>query len=255
VRAFVVAGLCLFLLPACARGGDRPVELVVSAAASLAEVMRDAAQQYAREVPDVVVRNNFGASGTLEQQIRQGAGVDVFVPAGEREMDALAEVGLVDLRTRRDLARNELVLVVPEGSRVTGFRDLAAPGVERVAMGAPASVPAGRYARAALESLGLWPDVSPKVVYAADVRQALAYAERGEVDAALVYRTDALAGRRVRVVAAAPPSSHAPIVYPAAGVAASEHPAAARRYLDFLAGPHGAEIFRRYGFSVPRDGG
>jgi molybdate transport system substrate-binding protein len=122
-------------------------------------------------------------------------------------------------------------------------------------MGTPASVPAGRYALAALRSLRLWSAVSPKVVYAADVRQALVYAERGEVDAALVYRTDALAGRHVRVVAAAPAGSHSPIVYPGAVIAASRHREDAEHFLEFLSGPRGGAIFRRHGFLVPRAGG
>jgi molybdate transport system substrate-binding protein len=121
-------------------------------------------------------------------------------------------------------------------------------------MGAPASVPAGAYAEASLRAQGLWDRVLPKVVYTGDVRQALAYVERGEVDAALVYRTDALRSQRVRVAAVAPAGSHAPIVYPAAVIAASSHPADAERYLDFLAGPEAQAVFRRYGFApVPAD--
>lgn len=237
---------------ACARTAERTrAELVVSAAASMRDVLREAAALYHEKNPGVTVLSNFGGSGMLEQQIRQGAAVDVFISAGTEEMDALARDGLVEAGSRRMLASNALVLAVPAGRAdgVRGFADLAGAG--RVAMGAPASVPAGAYALATLRALGVWGAVEGKVVYTADVRQALAYAERGEVDAALVYRTDALRAPRVRVVAVAPPGSHPPILYPAAVTTGSHDPAEAARYLEFLTGPEAAAIFRRFGFAPP----
>jgi molybdate transport system substrate-binding protein len=178
--------------------------------------------------------------------------VDLFVSAANRQMDALQRDGLVDAASRRVLAGNELVLVAPASrgdAAPTGFASLADPAVERVALGEPGSVPAGEYARAALERLGIWDRVRPKVVFTANVRQALTYAERGEVDAALVYRTDARGSRAVRVVASAPPGSHPPIVYPAALVVGARP--AARDYLDFLSGSVAAEVLRRHGFTAP----
>ena len=237
--------------PACASGEGAATEVTVSAAASLTEVMTELADAYGRESPGVTIHNNFGASGMLEQQIRQGAEVGLFVSAAAGQVDALDADGLVDRASRRVLAGNELVLVVPaaSGAAIASFEALATPAVERVALGEPGSVPAGEYARAALERLGLWEAVRGKAVFTTNVRQALTYAERGEVDAALVYRTDAMTSTRVRVAAAAPAGSHPPIVYPAALVLPVTD--AARRYLAFLSGPEAAEVLRRRGFLVP----
>lgn len=245
--------LTLFLAAALAGcGGQKPgrTELVVSSAASLSDAMTALSAAYHEAHPDVLVRNNFGGSGTLEQQIRHGAGVDVFLSAADEQMDELERAGLIEPATRRELLRNALVLAVPTANpaEVSSFADLAAERVGRVAMGAPASVPAGAYAEATLQALGLWSAVKPKAVLTSDVRQALAYVERGEADAALVYRTDAMRSSRVRVVTTAPPSTHRPIVYPAAVVADSRHPEAARAYLRYLSSPAAAAVFRRYGF-------
>jgi molybdate transport system substrate-binding protein len=237
---------------ACGRKAEQPqVELVVSAAASMSDVLREAAALYHEKNPGVTVLGNFGSSGALEQQIRQGAAVDAFVSAGMKQMDALDRAGLLRPGTRRDVAANELVLAVPagRGDGVRGFADLAGAG--RVAMGAPESVPAGEYALESLRAQGLWAAVQPKVVYTTDVRQALAYVERGEVDAALVYRTDAIRGEKVRIAAVAPPGTHRPIVYPAAVPTTARHPAEAERFLAFLATPEARSVFRRYGFAPP----
>lgn len=250
VRALLAAAL---LLAGCEPQRDARTEVVVSAASSLSDVMDELAAEYGRSNPEVTIRNNFGASGTLAQQIRRGAGVDLFVAASAREMDQLEAEGLVSAGTRRVLASNQLVLVVPTANpaRIRSFADLASERVRRVAMGAPASVPAGAYARATLRALGVWEAVQPRTVQTTSVRQALTYAERGEVDAAVVYRTDARRSGGVRVVAAAPPTAHPPIAYPAAVVAASQHPEEARRFLRFLAGPAAARVLRRHGFHLP----
>lgn len=225
---------------------------MVSAASSLTQVMTELAAKYSADHPGVTIRNNFGASGTLEQQIRRGAVVHLFVSAAARQMDALERDGLIDPASRRVLAGNDLVLVAPPGGgeSLKDFAGLGSERVARVAMGTPASVPAGEYARAALESMGLWEAVRRKVVFTTNVRQALTYAERGEVDAALVYRSDAREGGMVRVVAVAPPGSHAPIVYPAALLADVAGKEAAGAYLDFLSGPDGAAAFLRHGFTA-----
>jgi molybdate transport system substrate-binding protein len=239
-------------LGGCGRGGEAGrVELVISAATSLSDVLGEAAALYQTHHPDVRVLENFGGSGALEQQIRQGAGADLFISAGTREMDALERSGLIRSDTRRVLAGNALALAVPVG-RAVGVHDFAGLGsAHRVAMGAPASVPAGAYALASLRAQGLWARVEPKVVYTNDVRQSLAYVERGEVDAALVYRTDALRSRRARIAALAPAETHPPIVYTAAVTSASRNAAAAARFLDFLASPEVAAVFHRYGFLPP----
>ena len=248
LAALVLACACRDRVP------EKPaVTLTIAAAASLHEVIVELDSLYRVEHPDVAVRATFGASGALRQQIEQGAPVDVFISASERHVDALQRAGRVDPRSRRAFAGNELVLVVPAsgGATVRGFRDLASPGVRRVAIGAAASVPAGEYAEQVLRSLGIAEAVAAKAVYAQNVRQVLAYVESGNVDAGIVYATDAASSSRVTVAAAAPPGSHRPIVYPLAVVRATAHPREARALAEFLRGPEAREVLRRHGFLPP----
>ncbi len=253
-----LAGALALLLAAGGCGGSEvregePVRLTLSAAASLREVATELAGRYQDLHPGTTVRVNLGASGALARQIEQGARVDVFVSAAEAPMDALAGRGLVDPSTRAVFAENELVLVVPatDTGRVRGFADLATARVERVALGAPASVPAGEYAVETLTALGIADAVERKTVYAQNVRQVLAYVESGNVDAGVVYATDAVTTDRVRVVAAAPPGTHRPVVYPLAVIRSSAHPAEARGLAEFLLGPAAREVLRRHGFRLP----
>jgi molybdate transport system substrate-binding protein len=241
---------------ACERGREEPAPagtvLTVSAAASLREVVTELGEGFEKAHPGVEVRANFGASGALRQQIEHGAPVDVFLSAAEGPMDELERAGLIEPRTRRPVAGNELVLVVPASgdSPARSFADLARPEVRRVALGAPASVPAGDYADQVLRALGIADAVRAKAVYAQSVRQVLAYVESGNVDAGVVYRTDARVSRRVRAAAAAPAGSHAPITYSAAVVARTERPEAAQAFVGFLLGGQGRAALSRHGFVV-----
>lgn len=246
----------LVLLLCCGCGGAQPppaAELTVSAASSLRDVVAPLAALYQAEHPEVRVLVNFAASGALQRQIEHGAAVDVFVSAADRPMEALAQRGRVDPGTRRVVAGNRLVLIAPRTAApaLRGVDDLAAPAVQRVAIGAPASVPVGAYAREALRHHGVWEAVEPRLVLAAHARQVLAYVERGEVDAGLVYATDARASDRVRVVDTLSAAAHSPIRYRAAVVAESRHPAEARRFLDFLESGPARRLWRRHGFSPP----
>lgn len=251
--ALPVLAALLAAMGACGEAaGDGRTTLVISAAVSMADAVTALVDAYAGIDSSVTVATNFGASGTLLQQVRQGAGVDLFLSASDREVEVLRVEGLAEPGSVVTVAGNALVLVVPASfDSIRGFQDLARPGVRRVAMGAPASVPAGAYARQTLKHLGLWEAVEPRVVYAASVRQALTYVEAGEVDAALVYRTDASASPRVRIVATAPPGSHAPIRYTAAVIAASENRQAAARLLDFISGSRGRAVLAAHGFLAP----
>ena len=242
--------LLAFALSACAPG-RRDAPVTVSAAASLREVMTELEAEYEGANAGVEVRTNFGASGALRRQIEQGAPVDLFVSAAAAPMDALANSGRVDSATKRVLAGNELVLIVPaRGSPVRAFADLARAEVRRVALGAPASVPAGEYAEETLRAAGVLHAVRAKAVYAQDVRQVLAFVSSGNADAGIVYRTDAAVTQRVRVAAVAPEGSHRAIVYPAAVVTGGPNPEGARAYLAFLLGPSGRAALRRRGFRV-----
>jgi molybdate transport system substrate-binding protein len=236
-------------LAAC--GGERSRTLTVSAAASLQDALGPVAQAYERQHPRVKVAFNFGGSGALARQIEEGAPVDVFLSAAPQPMDRLASHGLILNGTRRDLLRNEIVLIAPQGSTTPQtFDDLAGPQVKVIALGDPASVPAGDYGKQVLAALGLWQRVRPKLVLAKDVRQVLSYVETGNAEAGIVYATDARQSGKVRVAAAAPESSHAPVVYPVAVLKAARDPAAARSFAAFLSGPAARAIFAGQGFTA-----
>jgi molybdate transport system substrate-binding protein len=213
--------------------------------------MKDLAPVYERSHPGITLNFNFGGSGALEQQIESGAPVDVFFAAALRPIDQLASKGLILADTRRDLLRNQLVLVVPSGNiGPNSFQELAEAKVKLIALGEPASVPAGDYGRQVLESLHIWKLVQPKVVLAKDVRQVLSYVETGNADAGIVYATDARQSRSVRVTSTAPAGSHAPVVYPVAVVKTSHDATAARALVMFLAGHDAKAVFSRHGFET-----
>ncbi|MDF2440289.1 MAG: molybdate transport system substrate-binding protein, partial [Abditibacteriota bacterium] len=177
-------------------------EVVVSAAASLQNALTALAITYRRQNPSVTVRFNFASSGTLQRQVENGAPVDLFIAAADRNMDALAHQKLIVASTRRVLATNALVLIVPRNStlKLRGFRDLSQPQIAHVAMGAPDSVPAGFYARQLLRRLHNWAAIEAKAVRCKDVREVLTQVEKGNVEAGIVYRSDAAISSRVRVV-------------------------------------------------------
>lgn len=230
---------------------DKP-ELKVSAAASLQKVMEELKGLYEQKHSGVTVKLNYASSGTLQQQIEQGAPVDVFVSAGKKQMDALWQQGLVDKPV--NVAGNSLVLIVSAGQQnlPTDLQQLNAAGFQKIAVGTPETVPAGRYAKEALEHAGVWAAVFPKLVMAKDVRQVLVYVETGNTDAGLVYQTDALASSKVKIAYKIPAEYHGPITYPAALVKASQQQEAAGEFLKYLDTPAVQAVFRKYGFITGR---
>jgi molybdate transport system substrate-binding protein len=232
----------------------QPVELLVSAAASLKDVLGDVNDLYHAQHPDISIALNLGGSGTLEMQIEQGAPADVFIAAAPEEMDALESKGLLRADTRIALLTNRLVLIVPKGNRgisgIKSFQDLLLADVRTVALGDPRSVPAGMYAQQTLTALGIYDAVRRKAVLASDVRQVLAYVETGNADAGIVYATDAAISSRVRIAAEAPAGAAPHIVYPAATIKSSAHPAEAGNYLRFLQSDAARAVFLRYGFRM-----
>ncbi|MDX2231359.1 MAG: molybdate ABC transporter substrate-binding protein [Leptolyngbyaceae cyanobacterium bins.349] len=228
-------------------------QLLVSAAASLKDVLEAIRPLYRQAAPNVNLTFNFGASGALLQQIEQGAPADVFISAATRQMDALEQKGALVPGTRGNLANNRLALVVPKNSKaVSGFKSLTTPAVKRVAIGEPRSVPAGQYAEQVLQKLNLWDDIKPKLVYANNVRQVLAAVESGNAEAGMVYVTDARISNRVRVVAIADDNSHSPIVYPMAVLRSSKDIAAAKSFVRYLSSNEAKSVLRKYGFVVPK---
>ena len=240
--------LALLCAQACAAAGAQ--DLTVSAAASLGDALRAIAPGFVARHPGARLRLNLASSGQLLQQIAQGAPADVFASADAETMDRAAAQGLIDPATRHDFTRNRLVLVAPPDSSWHGLASLASPAVQRVAIGKPATVPAGRYAQQVLEAARLWDALAPKRVPADHVRQVLDYVARGEVDAGFVYQSDALAaGRRVRVVQLL--QGHAPIHYPVAVVQGSSQPRLAQAFVDYLRSPGAQALLQQKGFGSP----
>ncbi len=225
--------------------------LIVSAAASLKDVLARLGRDFQKTNPNAQLKFNFGSSGTLRAQIEAGAPVDVFIAADDANMNALERGHLVETLSRRVLAGNRLALVVPFDSRLNihSFRDLTRPDVSRVAIGAP-SVPAGARAREVFERLSIWPQIEAKSVRGKDVREVLAQVEQGNVEAGVVYSTDAATTNRVRVVAIAPRSFHAPIRYPAAVVSGSRNRGLAAKFLAFLGSSRAKTIWKTAHFVV-----
>ena len=227
---------------------------VVLAAASLQESLDAAAQAWARKGHARPVIS-FAASSALARQIEAGAPADLFISADEDWMNAVAAKGAVRPGTRATFLYNDLVLIAPAASRVRlaiapDFPLARALGDGRLAMADPDAVPAGRYGKEALTRLGVWPSVQARVVRAENVRAALKLVEIGEAPLGIVYRTDALADKGVRIVATFPAASHAPIVYPIARLKASTS-AEAEGFERFLLSGEGKAVFRRFGFRTP----
>jgi molybdate transport system substrate-binding protein len=229
-------------------------DLTVFAAASLQNAFEEIGSLYQGRT-GLAVKFSFAASSALARQIEQGAPAAVYASADEQWMDYLQQRRLIVAETRKSLLGNRLVLVVPAGNEVDvdlkpNFdfaRLLGADG--RWATGDPASVPVGRYAQEALAKLGVWDFAQTRLVRAENVRVALAFVERAEAAAGVVYETDAALSKKVRVAGVFPAASHAPISYPVAAIARNDSPAA-RAFLRFLESAEARAVFRRFGFSV-----
>ena len=227
-------------------------ELIVSAAASLTNAFTELGKTYELETPGTTVVPNFAGSGTLLQQIFRGAPVDVFASADQETMDRAEQKDLIITGSRRDFARNTLVLIAPTDSTldVGHLTDLRANTIKRIAISNPASVPAGHYSQLALQTAGLWDALKPKYINTQHVRQSLDYVARGEVDVGFVYATDArVMPEKVRVLMEVPTTE--PITYPIAVVGDSRQATAAQSFIDFVNSSRGRAILRRHGFSAP----
>lgn len=231
-----------------------PVELTIAAAASLTDVTAEIIEAYKTVAPSVKLTFTYGASGALQTQIEQGAPVDVFMSAAQKQMDALAEGALLLDGSRINLLENKVVLIVPKDSAMglAGFEDLAKEEVKTVAIGDPASVPAGQYAEEVLTSLNIKDTVEAKANLGTDVRQVLTWVENGEVDAGIVYATDAATTDKVTVVCEAPADSVRKIVYPVAIIRASANAEAAQDFIDFLKTEDCSALFEKYGFAMAK---
>jgi len=248
-RRLIAVSLLFLLALTGVQAVQAEEELTVSAAASLTNAFTDLGKHFQQKNPGVKVLFNFAASGPLMQQIAQGAPVDVFASADQKTMNQAQEKNLMAPGSRKDFVRNELVLISPKTAKVQvkGLKDLTLPEVKRITIGNPESVPVGRYAQEALKNEDLWKTLEPKLVMANSVRQALDYVSRGEVDAGLVFSTDAMIAKdKVQTVMKV--EKHQPIVFPIAIVSASGKKDLARKFIDFVLSPAGQEILANYGF-------
>lgn len=260
MKAYRLFILIIFIFGGCARsstepGGNTATEtgaLTVSAAVSLKDAFNEIAALYKTKTGKSV-NFNYGASGALQRQIETGAPVDVFASAGAVQMDALAAKSLIDAESRRDFARNRLVLIVPSDSKLApvSFADLSKPEFKKIAVGNPKTVPAGQYTEQMFDKLGLKTEIQPRLILAEDVRQVLDYVVRGETDAGIVYSSDAQsAGDRVRVSDARSEGLHSAILYPIAVVKDSKQKQAAQEFIDMILSAEGQRILSNYGFAL-----
>ena len=259
---FSIALLGLLLITGCNNAETFQVEsetqetssnqLTISAAASLQDVMKAVKPLYEEAYPDREIVYNFASSGSLQRQIEQGAPVDVFISAAVDKMDTLQDKDLILTETRRDLLKNQMVLVTQEGNKtnlnITDFNDLTTEKVNLIALGEPKSVPAGKYAQEVLVSFNIADKVNSKAVYGKDVRQVLNYVATGNVEAGIVYRTDAEISDNIEIISIAPEESHSSVIYPIAVIKDSDTPEIGKELIEFLTTEKAQAIFEEYGF-------
>ncbi len=232
--------------------GNQKVEIIVSAAASLTEAMEEVEIAYEEVNPKVDVIINLGSSGSLQRQIEQGAPTDVFISASLDKMNTLMEERYLLKDSYRALLKNSMVLIVPKDeSQVKSFDDLDSEKVELIAIGEPESVPAGMYAKEVLNYLGLYDKITDKIIVGKNVKEVLTWVEMNEVDAGMVYQTDAIISEKVIVVSKAPADAHEEIIYPVAVINESEHIEEAEAFVEYLMAS-GMPIFESYGFTDGR---
>jgi len=227
-----------------------PVALNLSIAKSLTEAMGDIQVLYAKKNPDVKLTFNFGSSGSMRSQIEQGADVDLFMSASMKDINEMKDKGLLVDSTIKKLLGNKLVLVVPSDSKLPlkAFEDVTKADVKKLAIGDPASVPAGKYAEETLTKLNVLDSVKSKIIYGKDVREVLTWVATGNVEAGIVYSTEAMTSKKVKVIATASEDSHSPIIYPASVIKASKNQDAAKAFLDYLSSDEASAIFEKYGY-------
>jgi molybdate transport system substrate-binding protein len=252
IRGQLMVLALVFLAALAAAGPVLGGELVVFAAASLTDALKEIGASY-EDSTHVHVTYNFAASNVLARQIAAGAPADLFASADETKMDWLEQKKMVVAGTRVALLSNTLAIVVAADSRLAihSAADLARPEVRSIAIAEPQSVPAGIYAKEHLEKLGLWKKIIDRVIPVENVRAALAAVEAGNVDAGIVYRTDSGISKKVKIAYEVPRAEGPKISYPFAVLTSSSDEAAARRFLDYLGSPVGRAVFDRYGFLTP----
>ncbi len=230
-----------------------PAELLIGAAASLQASLEQLQENYEKQYPNTKLIFTFAGSGTLEQQIRAGALMDIFISAAEKQMNALEADSFLLEGSRVKLLENQIALIVPKDNplRITGFEDVVKAKV--IAVGDPASVPAGQYAQEIYTGIGIWEEVLKKATLAKDVTEVLTWVSSGNADVGVVYTTDAALSDDVIVAALAPDGSHKQVIYPAAVLKESIQQEAAGEFIRFLQSQEARDIFESYGFKIPEE--
>lgn len=255
----LIAMLFMFYLTACSQQDSSEgqkkntgVDITVSAAASLNNALKEIKTEFEKNNKNIHISTNLGGTGALQQQIIQGAPVDIFISAAKDKFVTLINKGLISKDKSKDLLGNELVLITNKQNPapIHSLEDLADSRVKKIAIGIPESVPAGQYAMQTLRKIRISKKIQPKIVQTKDVRQVLTYVETGSVDAGLVYTTDAKISTKVKTVAVAPSGSHDPIIYPAGIINESKHKKEAAIFFEFLQSKTAKKIFEKYGFNV-----
>src|SRR5699024_8836287 len=231
------------------QNNEKPIELTISAAVSLTDALEEMQKIYESE-HNVQLTFNLAGSGTLAQQIQQGAPMDIFISANQNWMNSLEEEELIDASTRENVTGNNLVLIAHKDSSLSyqSFEEINIEDVSEIAVGNPESVPAGGYTKNALKSLGMWDDLQDKIILAKNVRQVLTYIETGNADIGFVYESDALSSDDITILATAEAGHHDPIIYPGALIADSQHSEEAQAFLNYILSDEGQEILAKHGF-------
>jgi molybdate transport system substrate-binding protein len=250
LKNFAILTVIFIIMAASGCSKPSGTKLLISAAASLQDSLNELQPIYAKAHPDIKLSFNFGSSGALQSQIEQGAPADLFLSAGTKQMKTLVDHQLIKASEQMSLLSNQLVVVIPAQAVISikNLQDLNQPIVRNIALGDPASVPAGTYAKQALNSLHLWDPLLPKIVLAKDARQVLTYVETGNTEAGFVYKTDALSSTKVKIAWSVDLHSHEPILYPMGIVKATKHAKEALDFYQFLQSSTAKQIFVKKGF-------
>ena len=243
-------GILSFTLVIGCQPAETSNQITISASATFQDVMETIKPLYQEKYPEKEITYNFGASGSLQRQIEQGAPVDVFMVADAEKMDSLEEQGLIISETRQDILKNKIALVTASDNNLelTNFNDITQESINLVGLGEAKTVAAGRYTQEILDSLNIADEVYAKAVYGKDVRQIVNYVATGNVEVGIVFQTDAKNTNNIKTITTAPKESHSPIICPIAVIKDSQNTETGKEFIEFLTSNQAQAVFENYGF-------
>ncbi|WP_143316385.1 molybdate ABC transporter substrate-binding protein [Clostridium sp. HBUAS56017] len=252
LSTFLIILISTILLSSCStfNNSSGAIELNISAAASLKEAMEEIQTEFKKINSNISLTINYGSSGSLEQQIEQGAPCDIFISAGQDQMKFLNDKSFLLENSDKDLIKNDLVLVGPKNSEINSISDLNTDKVKKIAIGEPHSVPAGKYADETFQNLNIKNEISSKLVFAKDVKEVLAWSTSGNADVGFVYKSDVLNDSNSKIIEAIPDDKHSAIIYPIGILKASKNIDASKSFEDFLFTDTCKKIFKKYGYHL-----